>query len=316
MMRKPAVLFIFFILFFLKPGFSEEALKKTPRYVGEFFGVKVPEKNHFFIKSALTVFGNRFGAPPKNAEEEEKCVWDQLLLSFEAFRRGIDVEQADVDAEVLKILQAGNVSFDKAKDSAAYEKWVNENTGEPARVLEEQIRHLLQIEKLRAQVMGSVNASVTIEEARQAFMDERSALGLEFVRFAEEKEAEKFYDSVKKNPRLWDEEKEKRPGDFKGMGAVSLVFLMDIWRIPRVAIDKMMRMKQGSVYPPIEVYGDYAVFKVLEQRSADRPDFSKAKAYYFAKVKRRKEYEGLNRWFEDLKKEADIKIYKEGMENE
>lgn len=316
MMRKLTALSIFFILFFLKPGFGEEALEKAPQYIGEFFGVKVPEKNHFFIKSALTVFGNRFGAQPKNTEEEEKCVWDQLLLSFESFRRGINVSQKEVDGEVAKILQADKVGFDREKDAAAYEKWVKEKTGEPARVMEEQIRHLLQVEKLRREVMESVKASVTIKEASREFMDERSMLGVEFVRFSEKKEADKFYDSAKKNPRFWDKEKKKRPEDFKGMGAVSLVFLMDIWRFPRSAVYDMMRMKQGSIYPPAGVFEGYGVFKVLEQRAANKTDFNKSKAYYFAKVKRRKKYEGLNRWFEDLKKEANIKIYKEGMQNE
>jgi len=316
MMRKLTALSIFFILFFLKPCFGEEAVKNSPQYVGEFFGIKVPEKNHFFIKSALTVFGNRFGSQPKNAIEEEKCVWDQLLLSFEAFRRNINVSQKDVDGEVLKILQADKVGFDRKKDPPAYEKWVKEKTGEPARVLEEQIRHFLQVEKLRAEIMESISAAVTIKEACREFMDERSMLSVEFVRFTEKKEADKFYDSAKKNSRFWDKEKKKRPGDFKGMGAVSLVFLMDIWKFPRRAVYDMMRVKQGSIYPPADVFEGYGVFKVLEQRVANKADFAKSKAYYFAKVKRRKKYEGLNKWFEELKKEANIKIYKEGMQNE
>lgn len=278
-------------------------------FFGEFFETKVPIQNYYFIKGVLAVFGYRGAPQPKTPEEAEKYVWEQLLLSYEAFRRGITVEQKEVDEEVRRILEAERVSFDWRRDKEPYEKWVKEKANEPVVLFENQLRHLLQIEKLRRTIMESIEPKVSEKEAYQEFLNEHNSLGVELVEFDARKEAEKFYREVKKNPQKWDEEKAGRPGDFKRLGSVSLEFLTDIWKFSRDAAYKMIMMKPGSPYPPLPIYKGYGVCKVLDKGLADKRQYKKLKKSYYEQIKERKRYEGLGKWFKDLQKRAKIKIY-------
>ena len=297
---------------------NEEAKEKepAPEFMGEFFDAQVPAQNYYFVKSAVIVFGNRWGAAPRTLEEQEGCIWDQLLLSFEAFRRNITVSQEEVDQEITKTLQEYKVDFDWKNNPEAYKKWVEEKSGESAELFGNQIRHLLQIEKLRQQVMDSINLEVTDQEAHQTFLDEHNSLSVEVVQFDAQKQAEEFYQKVRRGQKFWEKEKANKPDVFKRPGFVSLIFLMELWKFPREAVYKMMRMKQGSVHPPAPIYKGYGVFLVLEKRLADELRYVKEKNSYDEKVRGRKKYEGLNVWFKGLKEQAKITIYEKKREEE
>ncbi len=298
------------------PGFLDNAAahdEPQTVFAGRIFEAQVPLDNYLFVKGALSVFGNKFGSPPANKEEEERYVWDQLLLSYEAFRRGVTVNQEEVEEEVRKILQADAAAFDFKSDAPAYEEWVKEKVNASVVIFENQIRHLLQIQKLRQQVMDSIAPSVSLNEAKQEFLNEYNSLSLEVAEFADLKEAAGFYDKVKRNPKPWDEEKDKKVKEFRRPGFVALEFLMDIWKFPKEALYKMIRLKPGSIYPPVPIYKGYGVSKVLETRLADDMEFEKPniKESYYEQIRIRRKYEGLDKWFEDLKKQADIEVYKQ-----
>ncbi|MCM8795323.1 MAG: hypothetical protein NC928_01320 [Candidatus Omnitrophica bacterium] len=288
---------------------AEDTASVPQRFVGELFGVPVPEGNYFVVNAAITVFGNRFGPQPKTAEEKENCIWDQLLLSYEAFRRGINVPEEEVRQEVEKILKQEKVQFEYKTDKEAYEKWVREKINVSSTLFENMIWHLLQIEKLRQQVMESVEPAVSEKEAIEEFIKEYNTLSVELIRFDEKKEAEKFYKSARRNAKLWEEQKAKRPDEFKRPGFVSCEFLIDIWKFPKEDCTMMMKEKIGSIYKPFPIYKGFAVAKILEKRPAEKKEFKKVKDSYYEQIKRRKRYEILGKWFEDLKQQAKIKIY-------
>lgn len=302
--------------FFLNPALSQEEAKskedeqpvKEQEFTGEFFGIKVPMQNYQFIKSAVMVFGSR-GVAVKTPAEEEEQIWEQMLLSYEAFRRDIVVTQEELDSEVGKLLQAEKITFDRKADPQAYEKWVKEKTSEPVELFENQLRHLLQIEKLRQQIIDIIQPEVTEEEAHEKFINEYNSLSVELVEFNELKEAEDFYKKAKADEKFWEGEKGKRPKDFKRPGFVSREFLMDIWRFPREAVRKMIGMKTGGIHPPAPIYKGYAVFKVLETRPADEARYRELKPQYYEKVKMLKKIQGFDQWFKDFKQQADIKVY-------
>ena len=186
---------------------------------------------------------------------------------------GITVSQEDVEEEVEKILQAEAAAFDFKSDAPAYEKWVKEKVNVSVVIFENQLRHLLQIQKLRQQVMDSITPSVSLNEAKQEFLNEYNSLSLEVVEFADLKEASGFYEKARRNPKFWDEQKDKKAKEFRRPGFVALEFLMDIWRFPKEALYKMIKLKPGSIYPPIAIYKGYGVSKVLETRLADEKEF-------------------------------------------
>ena len=180
--------------------------------VGEFSNWKAPVSrgNYYFVKSVLSVFGNRWGGEPQTEQEFEDRTWEQLVLSYEAFRRNITVEPKEVDAEVAKMLAADKVSFDRVKEPKAYEDWIKNKTRESREFFENQLRHMIQLEKLRTQVMDSFKVTVTEAEVFQKFLDEYNTLELELVQFDGLAAAQAYYAKMRE-PKLWDEAAKKDP---------------------------------------------------------------------------------------------------------
>lgn len=283
---------------------------KTPEYIGEFFDTKVPRENYIFINTTYMIFSDQAGVAKEGKEREDK-IWEDLVLSYEAFRRGVNVSQEEIDEEVKKILDAEKVTFDFKKDRQAYADWLKNKTNEPVELFENQLRHLIQMRKLRQQVMDSINPEVSDKEARDRFLDENSSLSAELREFETKNDAEAFYKKARADKGLWEEEKKKYPKEFRHPGFVSLAFLIDIWKFPREACYKMLKMEKGEVYGPEPIYKGYAVFKVVDSKPANEADYAKenVKNSYYEKVKAGKKYAGLEQWIKDIKQQANIKIY-------
>lgn len=307
---KIICLFVLLALFcFASNTYSQENIEQQ-NYIGEIFKNPVPVNNYNFVRSVLAVFGNSWGPTPQTEQEFMDCAWEQLVLSYEAYRRNITVSRQELEEEINRTLTSEKGAFDWKKDKILYAAKVKEKTGEPVELFENQLRHLLQIKKLRSQVMDSFSPVVTDDEAYQEFLNEYNTLGLELVQFDELKDAESFYKQVNKRPKSWDKEKTKRPNDFKRPGFVSLEFLMDMWKIPKEAVYKMMQMKVNSVHPPSPIYKGYGVLRVLEKRQADLEKYPQLKNNYIEQIKSKKKYQSLQDWIKNFKKQADIKIYK------
>lgn len=291
-------------------GFCQDNASVKEESAGEFagWGIKVPLANYYIIKSALTVFGARWGKTPATAEELEESVWEQLLLSYEAYRRDIIVEQNEVAEEINKILNGEKVAFDWKQDNPAYEKWVKEKMGGSAELFENMLKHQIQLEKLRQQVLNTIKPVVAEEEAYQEFLNEYNTLELELAQFDALKDAEDFYKKMQ-NPKLWEKEAKKDVKFYKHPGFVSLEFLMDMWKIPKDDLYKMLKMDDNAIYPAAPIYKGYGVFRILKKRVALEADFPKLKDSYFKQVESIKKYEGLRMWVKQLKAEAKIKPY-------
>ena len=91
---------------------------------GEFFGNPVPLTNYYFAKRLLLTYGASWRGSPKDEAELEDLVWQELLFSFDAFRRGLEVTEDDVDKEVEKILATEKVEFSWRIDKEEFGKWV------------------------------------------------------------------------------------------------------------------------------------------------------------------------------------------------
>jgi len=183
-----------------KPELVERLTKdvkpEQPQVAGEFFGTPVPVGNYYFAKKVVITFSAPWRGTPKTVEELEDLVWQELLFSYEAFNRGIEVTQEDIDEEVEKMLKADKVSFKWKEDKEAYENWVKERLDEPADLFENQMEHLVKLHKLRQQIIDSIEPEVTEEEAYQKFLDEYNTLLVELVQFDDLEEAEDFYREV------------------------------------------------------------------------------------------------------------------------
>lgn len=166
---------------------------------GEFFNTPVPMHNYYFAKRVVATFSAPWRGTPQTMKELEDLTWQELLLSFEAYRRGIEVSQEELETEIDKTLKADKVSFDWKEDRTAYEGWVKEKLNESVELFENQLRHLVQLRKLREEVIESIEPEVTEEEAYRKFLDEYNSLSVELVEFEDIEQAKVFYNEAKKS---------------------------------------------------------------------------------------------------------------------
>ena len=297
-------------LFCQVPVYGQKAKSAKEEPVGEFsgWGMEVTLNNYYLVKSTIMIFGTKWGAQPQTEQELEDRTWEQLVLSYEAFRRGIKVTDKELDEEIAGMASGENVKFDRQKDRDGYVTWVKEKTKESVELFENQLRHLIQLENLRKQVLDSFKPEVTEEEAHQKFLNAYNTLELELVQFDELEKAQEFYKKMQK-PELWDERLKQDPKFAQHTGFVSFEWLIDMWKLPKDDLYKMLKLEVNSIYPPIPVYKGYGVIRLLKKRVADEADFTKQREYYFKQVETVKKYEELKDWLKRLKQEADIKVY-------
>lgn len=288
---------------------AEQVQVRNSEIAGEIFSVPVSLENYYFAWGIIQVFGTRWRGIPQTDEETEGQIWLELILSYEAFRRDIQVDRKELEGEITKILGNQKVSFNWKENKQDYEKWVKENVNMPVTLFENQIDHLLKIEKLRKQVMDSINPEVTEEEAIQEFRNEHNTLSVELVQFDDLVKAQEYYKKAKNNPSFWDEEKKNNPDSFKSPGFVALEFLMHMWKFPKEDLYKMIELKEETIYPPTPIYKGYGVLKILKTRHAVEEDFPKFRNSYYDQIKMQKKYEGFQEWLADLKIKANIKTY-------
>jgi len=318
--KKSFFLLVFFLIFYYNNSyliaFTTETVKPEDKeksdFAGEFFGIKVPKENYYFVKGVISIFGKRSGGMPQTPEELEEEIWEELLLSFVAYNQNITVSEEEVEKQINQTLQAENVNFNWQKDALGFENWLKERAGITPQLFKNQIRHRLQLDKLRQVVIERIQPQVSEEEALNAFLDENNMLSLELAQFETEEAADNFYKKVNGRPEIWEKEKKKNPKDFRQISLVTVIFLIDFWKIPREALYKMLKKEIGEFYPPRPIYKGYAVFKILDKKVATEKDFNEeAKNAYSEKVKSIKKYEGFNTWLKKLKEEAKIKVYQE-----
>ena len=183
-----------------------------PELAGQFFNMPVPMGNYYFAKKIVATFGAPWRGNPKTSEDLEDLTWQELVLSYEAFQRNITVSEDEVQEEVDKTLKADKVEFDREEDVEAYSDWAKEKLNESTEAFENQMKHLLQLRKLRQEVIDSIEPEVTEEEAYKKFLDEYNSLSVELVEIETQEEAQKFYKQalkpvVKKDldKLIWDE---------------------------------------------------------------------------------------------------------------
>jgi hypothetical protein len=292
-------------------AFSEEnKLPQKNQFIGEFSGWKepVPLSNYYLVKGAVIVFGTKWGATPETEQDLEDRVWEQLVLSYEAYRRNIKVEDKELEDEIDKMIKSEKVNIDWKKDKQAFSDWVKEKSKENVELFKNQLSHLIQLEKLRKEVLDTFKPQVTEEEAKNEFINEYNTIELELKQFDQLKDAEDFYKKMQ-DSILWEAAVKKDPKFAQHPGFVSFEFLINMWKIPKDDLYKMLAMEIDSVYPPVPVYKGYGVIRILKKRPADPAEFPKVRESYFKQVEMLKKYDQLKDWLKNLKEEAGIKLY-------
>ena len=313
-MKYLKTVLIFFLAAFacLNQAQAEEKPVKEIEVIGEFFGQPVPAQNYVFVKSVLLAFAQRWGLSPGSEEQLDAYVWDYLLLSYEAFQNNIVANPEEINAEIESILKKNNAHFDWKKDKGAYGKWVKEKTNQAPEVFENQVRFMLEIDKLRQQVTDTVLVRASDEEAYRQFRDEHNLLSIEIAGFLKEEDSLGFYEKVKQSSKAWEEEKKKYPDSFKRYELTALNLLMSELGVDRDTFYKMLELENGNIYQPLAISQGFGVFKILNKKLAQEAEYGKLKYEYFEKIKEQKRNQGFLDWFGQVKQKAKIKIYRRG----
>lgn len=136
-------------------------VSQEQKVAGTFFGDTVSKSNYMFVLRIVLSFRSPWGNIPRDRKQADKRVWDELILSYEAHRRQITVEQNEINEKITDTLKESKVSFYWKDSPGEYEKWIRDALNEPVETFENQMRHLVQIKKLHQQVRDSINPSIT-----------------------------------------------------------------------------------------------------------------------------------------------------------
>lgn len=275
---------------------------------GEMFGVTVSRQNYAFAKRVASLFSRPWGAADLPAAEREPMIWESLLLHYLSFQRGITVSDDEVERSVNTLLADAKQPFTRSGDPDAYRRWAVETLYEDVELLENQVRYLIQIRKLKDQLLEEQVVSVSEEELQQEFLGEQHHVGGEMVVLETKEEAQALYERVN-DPEQWDRMKAAGTPPVRPVSLMTLEAYVDLWSIPRPQMEAFHALPLGSIGPPLPFGTKWCVYRLLEKRVGDLEEFSAQREAYVRQVRRKKRYEALTRRIEELKRSANLKVY-------
>ncbi|RLE37592.1 hypothetical protein DRJ17_06235, partial [Candidatus Woesearchaeota archaeon] len=258
---------------------------------------------------------------PLSKDRVSHLVWEDLVLSYEANRRHITIDDRELNRVLSEFFFLNDIRFNWRRDKEKLNSYLKDNFDMDVETFNKVFSKLVIVDKLRKKIYAKEESPVDWE-AYNKFLKKNKNLNRAYsrffnkfkvkdniLRFSSFNRAKEFYKRIKREENPWDNKKRRQPHLFKRPGFVSLDFLINIWKFKRADAYKMLDYTAGSFYPPSPIYKGYAVFKILKVRKAKKEDFVKRKQYYFGRVKNIKKYEGFKQWLKDLKEKADIKVY-------
>lgn len=280
----------------------------TERIAGEIFGTPVSVDNYYFAKRVAAMFARPWGASDLPEAEREPVIWESLILHYEAFRRGVNATEEELETMINELLRSYDKPFGRRDDPDAYRRWVVETLYEAVELFENQIRYVIQIRKVKDQVLQEQRVTATEEEMQQEFLNEQHHVGGEMVVFDTKEQAQALYEQVKELA-AWEAMKATGEYQVRPVSLMTLEAYMDLWGIPKDQMYAFHAMELGAVGPPMPFGKRWCVYRLLEKRTGDLKDFPAERDSYQKQVEMKKKYEGLKRWIEQLKAAARLQVF-------
>ena len=251
--------------------------------IGEAFGVPVKNEEFLYHFKTASLFTRTSGNQQDRSDDDRRQeAWQNLVFVKEARDSGITVSREEIAAELKRLLFEKSVEY----GTPQYTRWVIENFAEDPQTFERRIEDLLTINKF-LQIKLDPPVTVTDKEMKEYFLDQYNSFESEYILFENEAAAREFAANAKKNPRLWfDTYQEKKSLGQKGaawINVMSLVALVDLWKIPREDAYRILNGKPGDLIVANNIYGD-AVFRLLYSRKADLREYDDAKQKYYREM--------------------------------
>ena len=275
----------------------------TDKPAGEIFGIPVSMSNYVFAKRIAYIFPRPWGAADLPEKDREPLIWESLILSYESFRRGITATDDEVEAMVNELLQNQQQTFTRRGKPDEYHAWAQKTLGYDAELLENQVKFLLQIKKLKDQVREEQAVTATDAEMQREFLNEKNHVGGEMAVFDKQEDAQAFYEQMKA-PAKWDAMKAEGKQKIRPVSLMTLEAYIDLWSVPQAQMDAFHALELGSVGEPMPFGKQWCVYRLLDKKTGDLKDFPKERDSYQKQIEMKKRFEGLRKWINDLKASA------------
>lgn len=274
---------------------------------GELFGVPVPIGNYYFAKRVHATFQT----PEEKQftpEQAEKFIWHNLVLSYEASRRKIEVTDSEFSEWTDSVLTALDLKFTRSKDPEKYKEWVAGTVKESVELFENQMRYLANIEKLKRSMINEMQVTVSEAEMKDDFLNTENHVGGEYALFNTKAEADDFYAQYHDEAK-WEAYKSANADKIKPFMLITLQAIIDLWGVPHDQIYEFHSMPLGTVGKPLPFGNQWGVFRLKEKRVADMTGFEAQRDKLKQRVEARKKYQARNDWLEEIDKQANVKVF-------
>ncbi|MBI3313965.1 MAG: SurA N-terminal domain-containing protein [Candidatus Omnitrophica bacterium] len=278
------------------------SLRKEGRAVGQVFGQDVSFQEFDFFYRGSQIFSPASSAQsPDDPEVLRQKTWQNIMYSRYAKRKGIQVTDEEVRAEVARLLKAQGLENAPAQN---YQRWVESNFRESPRRFEEKVREFMRIHKLLREQIAKPATPPADEELRKQFMLDSATIAFQAIRYPTEAEARAAYQetSGKKN---WEKEIEKNKERVINSTAIHL---RDAAQAAQISAENVLWLSQlsvGSISKPIFNGREYILFKILEKKDPDEAHFETWKKKYLENIP----FQSFMEWSMKLFQEAKIKDY-------
>jgi peptidylprolyl isomerase len=178
---------------------------------------------------------------------------------------------------------------------------------------ERRIRGLLTINKLNKVKMDQ-NVTVSEEEMREKFFNQRNSFEGEYIGFDSAAEAEAFMQRVQAQPVLWKETFDRKREELGQKGAawinmMTLEAMIDLWKMPKEDAYRVHGLQEGDFAVAKEYYGD-AVFRLLFKTTAKEEDYTEERREsYRQTLTSMKKHQSAQAYLDDLVKRAARRDY-------
>ncbi len=283
------------------------AAPQAAEFAGQIFDVPVPMGNYYFAKRVHSMFQT----PEEKAmtpEQMEQHIWHNLVLSFEASRRKIDVTDEEFSQWVDSVLSVLELKFTRTGNPEEYKKWVEETLKQSVELFENQMRYLATIEKLKREMVKEMQVTVTDEEMRADFLNTENHVAGEYVLFETQAEADAFYAEYH-DVTKWESYKSANPDKIKPFMMITVQAIVDLWGVPQKQIDEFHDLPIGTVGKPLPFGRQVGVFRLLDKRTGDFSGYDAKKEQLQKRVEARKKYQAAQDWIKNIDNEAKIQIW-------
>jgi len=280
---------------------------ETAEFAGQIFDVPVPAGNYYFAKRVHGMFQT----PEEKAmtpERMEEHIWHNLVLSYEASRRQIDVTDEEFSQWVESVLAVLELGFSRAENPDKYKEWVEGTLKQTVELFENQMRYLATIEKLKREVVNEMQVTVVEEELRQDYLNTENHVAGEYLLFDTQQEADAFY-AEHRDVAKWESYKSAHADKIKPFMMITVQAIVDLWGVPQDQIDAFHAMDLGEVGSPLPFGRQWGVFRLLDKRTGDFSDYESKQDNLKMRVEARKKYRAAQDWVKNIDREAKIQVW-------